>query len=468
MNIDRFRVNVIGRILLLIATIFLFVYILMNSTLLMLTILLGVVIVYQIYGLIHLVEKTNRELQRFFQSIQYDDFTQSFTGKSFGKSFDSLRKSFSQIIQRFLKLRSEKEEQFRYLQTVIKHIGVGLISYKSNGDVELFNNAAQRLLNTRHIKNIKSLDKFSETMVNTLRHLKAGENILLKIESNENTLFISIRATQFILKGELYTLASLQDIQPEIEREHMAKELEIAWNVQKSLLPAKNPHIPGFDIAGMCKPAEEVGGDYYDFIPLGKYKIGMIVGDVSGKGIPASFYMTLTKGFIQSHINENTSPKEVLIKVNELMAKTIDRRSFVTMFIAILDWKSRKIVCARAGHNPAIHYSSRTRESILIKPCGIALGWRDTETFSKNIREYQLQLDDNDWFIMYTDGFIESRDAKSREFGEDGLIRVLKENEGENAQHMVGVIFDRVMNFSHSSSQEDDMTIIGIKALPFD
>lgn len=466
MNIDRFRVIVIGRILLLIATIFLFVYILMNSTLLMLTILLGVMIVYQVYGLIRSVEKTNRELQRFFQSIQYDDFTQSFTGKSFGKSFDNLRKSFSQITQRFLKLRSEKEEQFRYLQTVIKHIGVGLISYKSNGDVELYNNAAQRLLNTRSIKNIKSLDKFSETMVNTLRQLKAGENVLLKIESNENTLFISIRATQFILKGELYTLVSLQDIQPEIEREHMAKELEIAWNVQKSLLPAKNPDIPGFDIAGMCKPAEEVGGDYYDFIPLGKHKIGMIVGDVSGKGISASFYMTLTKGFIQSHINENTSPKEVLIKVNELMANTIDRRSFVTMFIAILDWKTRKIVCARAGHNPAIHYSTKTRECVLVKPSGIALGWRNRETFSKSIREYQLQLDDNDWFIMYTDGFIESRDEESREFGESGLIRVLKENEQENAQHMVGIIFDRVMNFSHSSGQEDDMTIIGIKALP--
>jgi serine phosphatase RsbU (regulator of sigma subunit) len=466
MNVDRFRVIVVGRILLLIATVFLFFYLIRNSTLLMLTILLVALIIYQIYRLIHFIEKTNRELQRFFQSIQYDDFTQSFTGKSFGKSFDNLRKSFNQITLRFLKLRSEKEEQFRYLQTVIKHIGVGLISYKSNGDVELFNNAAQRLLKTRGIKNIKSLDKFSETMVKTLHHLKAGDNVLFKTESNENTLCISIRATQFILKGERYTLASLQDIQPEIEREHMAKELEIAWNVQKSLLPASNPNIPGFDIAGMCKPAEEVGGDYYDFIPLGKHKIGMIVGDVSGKGIPASFYMTLTKGFIQSHINENTSPKEVLIKVNKLMAETIDRKSFVTMFIAILDWKSRKIVCARAGHNPAIYYSTKTRECVLVKPGGIALGWRDRETFSKNIREYQLQLDDNDWFIMYTDGFIETRDAENREFGENGLIRVIKENEGENAQHMVGIIFDRVMNFSHSSSQEDDMTIIGIKALP--
>lgn len=466
MWIDRFRAIVIGRILILSATMLLFLYLLMTSILLMIKILLGVLIIYQIYRLIYFVEKTNRELHRFFQSIQYDDFTQTFTGSSFGESFDNLKKSFNQITRRFLKLRSEKEEQFRYLQTVIKHIGVGLISFKSNGDVELFNQAAKQLLSTGHLKNIKSLEQFDKSLVNTLYNLKSGENVLLKIESHGNTMYISIRATQFILKGERYTLVSLQDIQPEIEREHMTKELEIAWKVQKSLLPAGNPNIPGFDIAGMCKPAEEVGGDYYDFIPLGKHKIGMIVGDVSGKGIPASFYMTLTKGFIQSHMNEKTSPKQVLIKVNELMAKTLDRKSFVTMFIAILDWKSRKIVCARAGHNPAIFYSSKNKECSLVKPGGIALGWRDTKTFSKTIREHQMQMDDNDWFIMYTDGFIETKNGDANEFGENRFTQVLKENVQKDAQHMVGVIFDRVMNFSYSPGQHDDMTIIGIKALP--
>jgi sigma-B regulation protein RsbU (phosphoserine phosphatase) len=192
----------------------------------------------------------------------------------------------------------------------------------------------------------------------------------------------------------------------------------------------------------------------------------MIVGDVSGKGIPASFYMTLTKGFIQSHMNESTSPKEVLIKVNKLMAETIDRKSFVTMFIAILDWESGKITCARAGHNPAIYYSNQSGECHSIKPCGIALGWREAEVFSKNIREHQIQMHDNDWFIMYTDGFIETQNTENKQFGEDGLIEILKENQQKNAHQMVETIFDRVMYFSQSSNQHDDMTIIGVKALP--
>ncbi|UCH97490.1 MAG: SpoIIE family protein phosphatase [Candidatus Aminicenantes bacterium] len=466
MRVDRFRVIVISRVLLLNATIFIFLYLLMNPMPLMTKILMGVLVIYQIYRLIHFVEKSNRELNRFLQSIQYDDFTQTFSDKSLGDSFDNLRKSFNQIIRRFLKLRSEKEEHFRYLQTVIKHVGVGLISYKANGEVELLNTAARRLLNVNFVKNIKFLEHFSKPLVNRLLNLKPGESTALKIETNGKTLYLSIYATQFKIKGQSYTLASLQDIQPEIEMEHMAKELEIAWNVQKSLLPAKNPNIPGFDIAGLCKPAKEVGGDYYDFISLGKNKLAMIIGDVSGKGISASFYMTLTKGFIQSHMRENTSPREVLIKVNELMYKTIDRRSFVTMFIAVLDWKLRRIVCARAGHNPAIHYSGKSGESVLVKPGGIALGLRKTGVFSKTLREYPLQIDDHDWFIMYTDGFIDAVDADANAFGQERLIRALKENDKNNAAGMVDTLFEKIQDFSPFAAHHDDMTMIGIKALP--
>ncbi len=463
MRIDRFRVYVVGRVLVLSASIFLFFYLFWKPELFMLKIMLGVLILFQIYRLIHFVEKTNRELNRFFKSIQGNDFTQTFSTQNLGDSFDNLRKSFNQLTRKFLKLRSEKEEHFQYLQTVIKHVGVGLISYKSNGEVELINTAAKRLFNINTIKNIKSLEPFSKPMVNTLLNLKPGENTSLKIESNEKTIYLSMNAIQFKIKDECYTLVSLQDIQSEIEREHMAKELEIAWNVQKSLLPGKNPNIPGFDITGRCKPAREVGGDYYDFIPVGKNKLAMIIGDVSGKGIPASFYMTLTKGFIQSHMTGTTSPKEALIKVNEMMYNTIDRRSFVTMFIVVLDWKSKKVVCARAGHNPIIHYSGKKGEITMIIPDGIALGLRETNVFSESIREYELQLEDNDWLILYTDGLSEAVDADSNEFGEKGLIQSVRENFHKNAESMVETIFNRVQVFSEGCDQYDDMTMIAVK-----
>ncbi|NIR06611.1 MAG: SpoIIE family protein phosphatase [Candidatus Aminicenantes bacterium] len=468
MKIDRFRVIVVGRVLVLMATVFLLVYFVLSSDLFLTKIAMAILVIYQVYGLIHFVEKTNRELNRFLQSIQHDDFTQTFSSKNLGKSSDDLRGSFNQIIRRFLNLRSEKEEHFRYLQTVIRLVGVGLISYKANGDVELLNSSAKRLLNVSYIKNIKSLEQFSKPLVKTLLNLKSGESTSLKIESDGKTMYFSIHATQFKIKGEFYTLVSLQNIQSEIEREHMAKELEIAWNVQKSLLPGKVPDIPGFDIAGMCKPAKEVGGDYYDFIPLGKNKLAMIIGDVSGKGISASFYMTLTKGFVQSYMSGNTSPKAVLIKINELIYKTMDRRSFVTMFIAVLDWELKKIVCARAGHNPVLHYSAKSGESIMVKPEGIALGLRKTRAFSQTLQEYELQLENNDWLILYTDGFIEAVDNDSNEFGEKGLIQAVKENPQISSQSMMETIFDKVRYFSGLNVQHDDMTIITLKVVSTD
>lgn len=465
MKIDRFRVIVLSRIVLLIATVLAFLLILNIPYYTMLKIALGILLVYQVYSFIHFVEKTNREINRLLQSISYDDFTQTFTSQTMGKASDDLRKTLDHISRQFLNLRSEKEEHARYLQTVIKHIGVGLVSFTATGDVELLNSAAKRLLNVTHLQNIKSLEKSDKTLVDTLMSMQAGESALLKTGSGDDSISLSIHATQFIIKGELYTLVSLQDIQAEIEREHMAKELEIAWQVQESLLPATNPEVPGFDIAGMCKPAAEVGGDYYDFFPLGNGKIALVIGDVSGKGTSASFYMTLTKGFIQSQIAErpDPSPRDVLIKVNDLMIKTIDRRSFVTMFVAILDWEAKTIVCARAGHNPAIHFSGKTKTCTTIKPAGIALGLRQNQPFTDGIRDFQFQLEPNDWLILYTDGFNEALNDKSEQFGENSVIRAIKENTEKTAQQMVTAIYEKVKTFSHSREQHDDMTMVAIR-----
>lgn len=465
MKMDRFRLIVLSRIVLLIATVLVFMLIFNTISYTMLKIALGLVVVYQVYSLIRFVEKTNREINRLLQSIRYDDFSQTFSSQTMGSASDDLRKTLDHISRQFLDLRSEKEEHTRYLQTVIKHIGVGLISFTSTGNVELLNSAAKRLLEVTHLQNIKSLEKSNKKLVDTLMSMQAGESALLKIDSGDNPVYLSIYVTQFIIKGELYTLASLQNIQSEIEREHMAKELEIAWQVQESLLPAENPGVPGFDIAGMCKPAAEVGGDYYDFFPLGNGKIALVVGDVSGKGTSASFYMTLTKGFIQSQIADrpDPSPREVLIKVNDLMIKTIDRRSFVTMFVAILDWEAQTIVCARAGHNPAIHFSGKTRTCDTIKPPGIALGLRHTRAFADAIREFEFKLDPSDWLILYTDGFNEALNEKSQQFGEAGVVRAIIKNADKNAEEMVTTICGEVNTFSNSREQHDDMTMVAVK-----
>jgi nitrogen fixation/metabolism regulation signal transduction histidine kinase len=137
--------------------------------------IIAILIIYQIYALIAYVDKTNRDLSRFLHAIKHTDFSQSFTGTGLGSSFRELNAAFSDVIEQFRKARSEKEEHYRYLQTLVQHVGIGLISFKPDGEVDLINTAAKRLLRVSHLKNILSLQSSYPRLVETLPHMKSGE-----------------------------------------------------------------------------------------------------------------------------------------------------------------------------------------------------------------------------------------------------------------------------------------------------
>lgn len=217
----RFRINCTFRILILAATIFCFFYFSYTTKYYVSNIIIGCLIIYQIYTLIYYVEKTNRELTHFLESIKYSDFTQTFTGRGFGTSFDELKSAFAKVIAEFRQARAEKEEHFRYLQTVVQHIGIGLISFTPNGQVELINAAAKRLLKINRIKNIFSLKSFSAALVETLMKIKPGEKALVKVVHENEFLQLAIYGTEFRLREQRFTLVSLQNIQSELEDQEM-------------------------------------------------------------------------------------------------------------------------------------------------------------------------------------------------------------------------------------------------------
>jgi signal transduction histidine kinase len=221
---NRFRLNCIIRIILLGFTIFGFFFILFRTSLYAALFIVGVIILYQIYSLIHYVEKTNRDLTRFFTSIRYSDFSQTFKDAGLGPSFDGLRKAFTEVMNAFRKTRTEKEEHYRYLQTVVQHIGIGLIAYQPNGDVELINTAAKRLLGIASLKNIQSLETFSKELVDTLFNIKPKGRALIKIEDQGELLHLALYATEFKLRGQIFSLVSIQNIHSELEE----REIE-AW-----------------------------------------------------------------------------------------------------------------------------------------------------------------------------------------------------------------------------------------------
>ena len=247
------------------------------------------------------------------------------------------------------------------------------------------------------------------------------------------------------------------------ERERMEKELEIARNVQIGLLPKTNPQIEGYDIAGVCRPAKEVGGDYYDYIQLGENKIGIAIGDVSGKGVPAAIYMTLTKGILQSHSDDKVSPKVVLSKVNRLLYRNIERNSFVSMFYAILDIEKSTLTFARAGHNPGIMVNHQDGSNNSLTTDGIALGLEEGSVFEQTLDEQTIQLSSGTTLVFYTDGFTEAMNNKQEEYGEEAFLKTITENHDLSADNLIIKLVENVQNYVGSYPQHDDMTVVVLK-----
>jgi len=459
----KFHISLIIRVLILTASIFLLAYIYFNYNLLATLLIVSAIIILQVYLLIKYVNTTNYELAKFFNSVKHSDFNRVIMPKELGSSFGELNKSLSNVINQFQATRSETEEHFQYLQTVVKQVGTGLISFNAKGEITLLNDSAKKILNIPEIKNIHSLSNINQELVTSLNSIKTGEKELLKLSANGKQLNLSIYASEFKLRGEMYKLVSLYDIRIELERERLSQELEIARQLQLRLLPGTNPEIPGYIIQGFCLPAKEVGGDYYDFIELADNKIGIVIADVSGKGLPAAIYMTYTKGIFISFSKTDISPKEALIKVNQFLYQALRKGSFVTMCFAILDYEKNELTITRAGHEPLLHLRYNNNEIIEIKPKGIGLGLEEGKIFESSFEEETIKLAEKDLVVFYTDGLSDSRDSARNNYGIGRLKDFIKKNHELPLAQVVTETINDVKTFSGDTPQYDDMTLIAVK-----
>ena len=247
------------------------------------------------------------------------------------------------------------------------------------------------------------------------------------------------------------------------ERQRLQQELEIARSVQMSFLPKSNPKVIELDIASRCAPALEVGGDYYDFLDVGEKKLGIVVGDVSGKGTQAAFFMTLTKGFVHALAEVSASPSAVLTQVNKLFYENVDRGVFISMVYGIFDTGRRILTVARAGHNPVIMRKTQTDQVQVINPMGLALGLDAGDTFSKSIQEVAIPFQSGDLFVFYTDGFPEAMNQTLEEFGEERLGKTVQKYAHLSAVEIMDGIFAETKQFVGRAKQHDDMTIVVVK-----
>jgi len=249
-----------------------------------------------------------------------------------------------------------------------------------------------------------------------------------------------------------------------LEVKQIEQELTIARQIQQGFLPRRLPEIPGWTISAICLPARETGGDFYEFVRRRDNNWGLAIGDVSGKGLPASIYMTLTKGIFQSHANENIHPKALLSRINRFMYQSVEKTVFITLYFAILDPASRQFILARAGHLPALHYQKQRNKLTFLEPKGIGVGLENGEIFDQNIDSITITLLQGDWIIFYTDGFTEAMNSSNQEYGEARLTRMIKKHLNSPATELINAIIEDVQLFTAGGEMHDDMTMIAIKA----
>jgi serine phosphatase RsbU (regulator of sigma subunit) len=234
----------------------------------------------------------------------------------------------------------------------------------------------------------------------------------------------------------------------------------VAQEMQKKLLPQSVPSSPELEIDALSTPAFEVGGDYYDFMEFDDGRVGIVVGDVSGKGVSAAFYMSEMKGIFQALGRMHTSPKEFLTRANEALSSSIDKHSFVSLIYAIIDGRSGVLTIARAGHCPLLHISGE--QAVYVRPNGLGMGLSRGQTFDGAIDEETIRLRPGDVCVLYTDGVTEARNGDD-EFGYERLLTTSRAARTLSAAGIKDEILKTVSTFTDHRANDDDLTLVVLK-----
>jgi serine phosphatase RsbU (regulator of sigma subunit)/anti-sigma regulatory factor (Ser/Thr protein kinase) len=265
--------------------------------------------------------------------------------------------------------------------------------------------------------------------------------------------------------NEMITRLS-QDRKNIAEREKLSKEIEVASEIQNTLLPAKFPTIPNLEIDSFYRAASMVGGDLYDVFKVGDDKYCLVVADVSGKGIPASLVMSMLKTVIQIKAHESSSAKEILVNVNTFLSKNIPPGVFVTVFLGLYLSDESKLQVVSAGHNPMIFYQAETNVLNRVNPKGMPLGIPvlKSNAFEDKLEEIELSLKPGDLFYIFTDGIPEATGRDGQQFGMERLEQLIVEKASENKNDSLFVITEKITgsldDFTGFDRPSDDITFI--------
>lgn len=276
---------------------------------------------------------------------------------------------------------------------------------------------------------------------------------LLKPYEDEDLRLLTLLANLAAVKIENIRATELS-----IEKEKMEKELALAAQIQRDFLPKLTPDLENFDIAGDMIPCSQVGGDYYDFIPIGSNRLGIVIADVSGKGVGASLHMASLRASLHSEVHPNYNIGQMAAKLNNSVHRDTQINCFITFFFCELNQNTGELEFVNAGHNPPIVIDKKGKIQRL-ESVGLCLGmFPDVEYKSQRLK---LNLDDV--MVLFTDGITESRNKDNKQFEEERLIRFLKRQSKLSAPDLLKKVHEEVDSFTSGVEQMDDMTFVVVK-----
>ncbi len=299
-----------------------------------------------------------------------------------------------------------------------------------------------------------------------LRPVRVMTDYLQNIDYADISLEIPIRLNNEFgyLAETLRVMGSkLNTAQREIiERERIERELEIAHDIQSSILPKAYPQSTYYDCAGAYRSAREVGGDYYDFIEFDNQHLGIIIADVSGKSLPGMLVMLMTRDIVRQLARQTCEPAEILTEINRRLLPDIKKGMFVTMFCGLLHQHSGRFRFASAGHNPVIHLPAG-QEPKLIKTKGYPLGMMPPDQFASRIETGELVLGADDWLIQYTDGVNEAQNVEREEYGMERFVESLDDLRRMSPNDLIEGVMRQQAVFVGDAPQFDDITLLALK-----
>ncbi|MBI5476592.1 MAG: SpoIIE family protein phosphatase [Ignavibacteriales bacterium] len=271
--------------------------------------------------------------------------------------------------------------------------------------------------------------------------------------TEDDKRLLSILATQ-----SAQVLETTRLYQQEQSLKVIQEQVRLAAVIQNDLLPKKFPTISGYEIVGKSIPAQQVGGDYFDFIPLNKTEMAICVGDVSGKGFPASLLMANLQATLRGQSMVTTSPKQCINHSNKLLFESTSSEKFATLFYGILDWEEHKFQFCNAGQDPPLHIS-HIGDQKRLSTGGIVLGIMDSFPYE----EEAIPLSPNDMIVIYTDGVTEAMNSRQEMFGEENLTSLLMQHHDLTATEVMDTITAKLKAHIGDHTQYDDITIVVIK-----